>query len=179
MQDKIEVLDKTFVPYITHEEICEDIRKVAVRMRADLKDKNPLFICVLNGAFRFAGELFNHIDYKSEVTFVKVASYAGTSTTGKIHEMIGLTHRVEGRTIVIVEDIIDTGYTMRDILGKLESKLPEQIKVCTMLSKPDALRVEVPIHYVAREIPNDFIVGFGLDYNGYGRELNDIYTIVK
>jgi hypoxanthine phosphoribosyltransferase len=126
----------------------------------------------------FAADLFRRIDIPAEISFVKLSSYEGTASTGKVKELVGLAEDITGRTVVVVEDIVDTGYTMTGLLADLVSRGPEAVHVCTLLLKPDKLKVPLDIKYVALEIPNDFIVGYGLDYDGYGRNLRDIYTVV-
>ncbi len=177
--DTIKVKDKEFVISIPEEKILCEIDRLAAQLNSDLAGKNPLFLCVLNGSFMFAADLFRRINIPAEISFVKLASYEGTSSTGVIKEVIGLSEDVTGRTIVIVEDIIDTGCTMQKLLENLGARAPESIHVCTLLLKPEKLKVPLDVEYVALEIPNDFIVGYGLDYDGYGRNLRDIYTVVE
>ena len=177
--DTIKVKDKEFVISIPEEKILCEIDRLAAQLNSDLAGKNPLFLCVLNGSFMFAADLFRRINIPAEISFVKLASYEGTSSTGVIKEIIGLSEDVTGRTIVIVEDIIDTGCTMQKLLENLGARAPESIHVCTLLLKPEKLKVPLDVEYVALEIPNDFIVGYGLDYDGYGRNLRDIYTVVE
>jgi hypoxanthine phosphoribosyltransferase len=151
---------------------------VAEAINADLAETNPLFICVLNGAFMFAGDLMKTVNFPCEITFIKLSSYDGLYTTGTVKEIIGLNESVVGRTVVVVEDIVDTGITMERILSSLRAKGAKQIHVATFLQKPEALQRDITVDYVAMKIPNDFIVGYGLDYDGYGRNLKDIYTVV-
>jgi len=149
-------------------------------MNVELAGKNPLFLCILNGSFMFAAEIYKRINFvESEISFVKLASYSGQHTTGTVKELIGLNENIEGRTVVVLEDIVDTGITINKIQQQLKSMNPKEVLVATMLLKPDALKKEVDLKYVGIEIPNDFIVGCGLDYDGYGRNLIDIYSIVK
>lgn len=173
----VTIKDKEFDLFIPEKQIIEAIEKVAQQISKDLDGKDPLFICVLNGSFMFAGELMKRVNIPSEISFVRMASYQGTQSTGKLKEIYGLEEEIEGRTLVIIEDIIDTGHTMSLILDQLACSNPKEIKVATLLFKPDALKTDVQLDYVALEIPNDFIVGFGLDYDGYGRNLADIYKI--
>lgn len=147
-------------------------------MNKDLEGTNPLFICVLNGAFMFAGDLMKTVDIPCEITFIKLSSYDGLYTSGAVKEIFGLNESVVGRNVVVVEDIVDTGITMERILESLKVKGTKSIKIATFLQKPDALRRDIQVDYVAMKIPNDFIVGYGLDYEGYGRNLKDIYTVV-
>ena len=175
----IKVKDKVFAVSIPEEKILKEIDRIAAEMNRDLEGKNPLFVCVLNGSFVFAADLFRRINIPAEISFVKLASYEGTASTGVIKEVIGLSENIAGRTVVVVEDIIDTGCTMQKLLENLGTRSPEAIHVCALLLKPEKLKVELDVKYVALEIPNDFIVGYGLDYDGYGRNLKDIYTVVE
>lgn len=177
--DTIRVKDKEFTISIPEEKILGEIDRLAAQLNRDLEGKNPLFLCVLNGSFMFAADLFRRINIPSEISFVKLASYEGTASTGVIKEVIGLSENITGRTIVVVEDIIDTGFTMQKLLENLGTRAPEAIHVCALLLKPEKLKVPLNVEYVALEIPNDFIVGYGLDYDGYGRNLRDIYTVVE
>jgi hypoxanthine phosphoribosyltransferase len=174
----IKVKDKEFAVSIPEEKILTEVERLAACLNHDLAGKNPLFLCVLNGSFMFAADLFRRINIPAEISFVKLSSYQGTASTGKVKELVGLAEDITGRTVVVVEDIVDTGYTMKGLLADLVSRGPEAVHVCTLLLKPDKLKVPLDIKYVALEIPNDFIVGYGLDYDGYGRNLRDIYTVV-
>lgn len=174
----IQIHDKKFALSIPAETIEEAVKKVGDDINRDLAGTNPLFICVLNGAFMFAGDLMKTINFPCEITFVKLSSYEGIYTTGAVKEVIGLNESVVGRNIVVVEDIVDTGITMEKIIHSLEAKGAKSIKVATFLQKPDALQRDIKVDYVAMKIPNDFIVGYGLDYDGYGRNLKEIYTLV-
>ncbi len=175
----IEIKDKKFALSIPESEIQAAVRRVAEDINRDIADKNPLFICVLNGAFMFAGDLMKTINFPCEITFIKLASYDGLYTSGTVKEIIGLNESVVGRNVVVVEDIVDTGITMERILESLRAKGANSIRVATFLQKPDALQREITVDYVAMKIPNDFIVGYGLDYDGYGRNLKDIYTVIE
>lgn len=175
----ITIKDKQFATSISEAEIQAAVLKVAQQINEDMKDKNPLFISVLNGSFMFTADLMKQVNIPCEITFVKLASYEGLTTTGKVKEMIGLGEHIIGRNVVVLEDIVDTGITMQKILETLRAKGAESIKVCTFLQKPEALQCpDVVVDYVAIEIPNDFIVGYGLDYDGYGRNLKEIYTVI-
>lgn len=177
---KVKILDKEFELFIPYEKIRGAIEQMADTMNQELAGKNPLFLCVLNGSFMFAAELFKRIDFvESEISFVKLASYQGDKTTGKVKQLIGLNEELEGRTVVILEDIVDSGITICNINEQLAKLNPKEVLVATLLLKPDALQKEVDLKYVGMEIPNDFIVGYGLDYDGYGRNLLDIYSVVK
>jgi hypoxanthine phosphoribosyltransferase len=149
-------------------------------MNQDLDGEKPLFLCILNGSFMFAAELFKRISLiEAEISFVKLASYQGDSTTGTVKQLIGLNEDIKGRTVVILEDIVDTGITIENIMEQMAKLEPKEVKIATLLLKPDALQKDVQLDYVGLEIPNDFIVGYGLDYDGYGRNLIDIYSVIK
>ena len=174
----IQINDKEFALSIPEEEILKAVKEVGLAINRDLEGTNPLFICVLNGAFMFAGDLMKTINIPCEITFIKLSSYDGLYTSGTVKEIIGLNESVVGRNVVVVEDIVDTGITMERILSSLKAKGASDIHIATFLQKPDALQKDIKIDYVAMKIPNDFIVGYGLDYDGYGRNLKDIYTVV-
>jgi hypoxanthine phosphoribosyltransferase len=175
----IEIKDKQFSLFIAEDQIQNAISKMATDMNQELADKNPLFICVLNGAFMFASDLMKKIQIQSKICFVKYSSYNGLETTGVVTEMIGLTENIEGRVVVLIEDIVDTGITISNILALLNNKGASEIKVASLLLKPEALQCEIQLDYVGIEIPNNFIVGYGLDFDGYGRNFKDIYTLVQ
>lgn len=177
--DTIRIKDKNFTVSISEEKILKEVERLAAQISRDLEGKNPLFLGILNGSFMFAADLFRRITIPAEISFVKLASYEGTASTGVIKEVIGLSENISGRTIVVVEDIVDTGCTMQKLLENLGTRSPESIHVCTLLLKPEKLKVPLNVEYVALEIPNDFIVGYGLDYEGFGRNLKDIYTVVE
>ena len=174
----IQIHDKKFTLSITESEIQAAVRRVGEAINHDLSDSNPLFICVLNGAFMFAGDLMKIVNFPCEITFVKLSSYEGIYTSGSVKEVIGLNESVVGRNVVVVEDIVDTGITMEKIIASLKAKGAKSIKIATFLQKPEALQRDITVDYVAMKIPNQFIVGYGLDYDGYGRNLKDIYTVV-
>lgn len=176
---RIKLLDREFKLSIPFSEIDGAIAKIADKMNKELHDQNPLLVCVLNGSFMFAADLMKKLDFPCQISFVKLSSYRGTETTGNVKEIIGLTENIEGRTIVILEDIIDTGITIEKILADLSEFKPKDLKVATMLFKPEACKGDFKVDYVGIDIPNDFIVGYGLDYDGYGRNLPDIYTVVE
>lgn len=178
--EQIKIHDKTFEIYIPYEKIRSVVEKMADKMNSDFAHKKPLFICILNGSFMFAAELFKRIALiETEISFVKLASYHGDKTTGEVKQLIGLNENIEGRTVVILEDIVDTGITIEHILEQLRELNPREVKIATLLLKPDALQRDVQLDYIGLEIPNDFIVGYGLDYDGYGRNLLDIYSVVN
>lgn len=175
----IQIKDKRFKTFIPEEQIMKEVARVADEINCDLSGTNPLFISVLNGSFMFTADLMKHLTMPCEVSFVKLASYEGTSSTGKVKELVGLGDDITGRTVVIVEDIVDTGLTMKQLVETLRARGPKDIKIATLLVKPDKLKVELDINYVAMNIPNDFIVGYGLDYDGLGRNYRDIYTVIE
>ena len=175
----VKIKDKTFRTFIPEDQIAERVKAVAERINKDLADKNPLFLAVLNGSFIFAADLMRNITIPCEISFVKLASYQGTTSTGVIKEVIGLNEELAGRTVVILEDIVDTGLTIKRMIETLGTRGPESVHVCTLLLKPGKLQVPLNVEYVAMEIPNDFIVGYGLDYDQQGRNLRDIYTLVE
>ena len=175
----VKIKDKTFRTFIPEDQIAERVKAVAERLNKDLADKNPLFLAVLNGSFIFAADLMRNITIPCEISFVKLASYQGTTSTGVIKEVIGLNEELAGRTVVILEDIVDTGFTIKRMIETLGTRGPESVHVCTLLLKPGKLQVPLNVEYVAMEIPNDFIVGYGLDYDQQGRNLRDIYTLVE
>ena len=158
-------------------EINKAVGDVARQINTQLKDKKPLFLAVLNGSFMFASDLMKKIKIDCEISFVKVASYEGTSSTGTMKQLIGLNEDIKGRTVVIVEDIVDTGSTIENVWEQLKQLGAAEIKVATLLFKPEAYTKTVPIEYAAIVVPNDFLVGYGLDYDGLGRNLEDIYVL--
>ncbi len=175
----IQIKDKQFALSIPEEDIQKAVKQVGEEINRDLAGTNPLFICVLNGAFMFASDLMKIINIPCEITFIKLSSYEGLYTSGTVKEIIGLNESVVGRNVVVVEDIVDTGLTMERILNSLRAKGASNIHIATFLQKPDALQRDIEVDYVAMKIPNDFIVGYGLDYDGYGRNLKDIYTVIS
>ena len=176
--NNIRLHDKNFKLYITENQIHKSIDAVAEQMNADLKHENcPVFLSVLNGSFMFTADLVRKMQIPVELSFVKLASYSGLQSTGEVRELIGLNTRIEGRTVVIVEDIVDTGVTLEKLVETLQPSRPKQIKVCTLLLKPDQYKKNIPLDYVALKIPNAFIVGYGLDYDALGRELPDLYVV--
>ena len=175
----IKVKDKTFRTSIPEAEILKHVKEVAARINKDMDGKNPLFLAVLNGAFVFAADLMREITIPCEISFVKLASYVGTVSTGKITEVIGINEDLAGRHVVIVEDIVDTGLTMQRMIETLSLRHPASISICTLLLKPDKLQVDIDPEYVAMRIPNEFILGYGLDYDQQARNLRDIYTLVE
>lgn len=175
--DTIQIKDKRFTTFIPEEKILTEVARVADEINRDLSGSDPLFVSVLNGSFMFTADLMKRLTIPCEISFVKLASYEGTSTTGRVKELVGLNDDISGRTVVIVEDIVDTGLTMQRLLETLRAKNPKDIRIATLLVKPDKLQVDLKIDHVAMNIPNDFIVGYGLDYDGYGRNFRDIYIV--
>lgn len=175
----IQVLDKKFSIFIKADEIDSAVKKIAEQINEDMKGKDPLFLVILNGAYVFAADLLKKITIPCELSFVKMSSYIGTKSTSVVRELIGLDEVLTGRTVVIVEDIIDTGITMGVTTEKLKKLGAEDVKIASLLFKPDAFKMNYPIDYIGIKIPNDFIVGYGLDYNGYGRNYPEIYKIIE
>ena len=177
---RVTLHDKTFELFIPYERIQDAVQQLADRINEDYKNKPaPLFLGVLNGSFMFMAELMKRIEFVCEMSFVKLASYRGTSSTGKVSELIGLADNLQGRDIIVVEDIVDTGESIDHLMRSLVGHRPASIEIATLLFKPASYKKEVAIRYPAISIPNDFIVGFGLDYNQLGRNLCDIYKIVN
>ena len=177
---RIKIWDKEFEITLNYSDIQQAIKQIAEKMKVDLEGKETLFICILNGAFMFAAELMKEVELNdSEISFLKLSSYSGTGPTGEVKELIGINEVIAGRTVVILEDIVDTGQTVSKVHDQLISKGAREVRIATLLFKPDALKVKINIDYAGIVIPNDFIVGFGLDYNRRGRNLKDIYTLVK
>ncbi len=177
--ETVTVKDKTFTISIPAEQLQARIAEVGAQLSKDLSGKNPLFVAVLNGSFMFAADLMRHITIPSEISFVRFSSYAGMESTGKVKELIGLSESLEGRTVVVVEDIIDSGLTMQQLLVQLREHNPDHLHVASLLVKPEKVSVPLTIDYTCFNIPNDFIVGYGLDYDGYGRNLPAIYTVTE
>ncbi len=179
MSERVQLHDKEFTKYIDNSDLQKAVAEVGQKMNEDLGDKNPLFLVVLNGAFMFAADVLRTFKYDCDISFIKLSSYVGTKTTHTVREVIGLDTNVKDRTVVLVEDIIDTGITMDHIIQQMKAMEARDVKTATMLFKPDAIEKDFPIDYVGMSIPNGFIVGYGLDYDGKGRNLADIYRIVK
>lgn len=177
--ETLQIKDKKFAVSIPEAEIRRQVKRVAEEINRDLCGRKPLFLAILNGSFVFAADLMREITLESQISFVKLASYAGMSSTGEVVDMIGLDADIEGRDVVVVEDIVDSGLTMQHVMEMLRARNPRSLAVCTLLVKPENLKVDVDIRYRCFEIPNDFIVGYGLDYDGFGRNTRDIYTVVE
>ena len=175
----IKVKDKSFKTSITEAEIKERVKAVAQQISKDMEGKNPLFLGVLNGAFIFAADLMREMTIPCEISFVKLASYQGTTSTGTIQEVIGINEDLTGRTVIIVEDIVESGATMKRMIEQLGTRNPASVHICTLFFKPDKLKEDLELDYVVFRIPDDFILGYGLDYDQAGRGLKDIYTIIE
>jgi hypoxanthine phosphoribosyltransferase len=175
----IQVLDKKFQPYIKAEEIQEQINKLAAEINAGYADKKPLFIAILNGSFMFASDLFKELTIDAEICFIKLASYKGTKSTGNVITSIGLDENLKGRHVIIVEDIVDTGKTLFEFLPQLVNQQPASLKIAALLHKPEALVHPLTIDYLGFKVPNKFLLGYGLDYDGLGRNLKEIYQLVE
>ncbi|MBR1545474.1 MAG: hypoxanthine phosphoribosyltransferase [Prevotella sp.] len=173
----VKIKDKTFETSISEEEIKVRVRELAQRLSKDMEGKNPLFLAVLNGSFIFAADLMREMTIPCEISFVKLASYQGTTSTGKIKEVIGINENLSGRTIVIVEDIVESGKTMKRMIETLGTRNPASVHICTLFVKPEKLEVDLTIDYAAFSIPNAFIVGYGLDYDQQGRQLKEVYSL--
>ena len=173
----IKVHDKFFKPYISAAQIAERVKFIANGIKTDFEGKRPLMLSVLNGSFVFAGDLMRALDMECEISFIKLRSYSGTESTGKIVELIGVDESVEEREIIVVEDIVDTGRTMRSVIDTLIEHGAASVKIASLLFKPDKFEYDYGIDYLGFEIPPDFVVGYGLDYDGLGRNYADIYML--
>lgn len=176
---EIVILDKKFREMIPAETISKRIDVLADQINLDYEDKDVVFLGILNGAFLFAAELFKRINIRARISFVKLASYEGTKSSGSVKELIGWNEDIKGMHVVVIEDIVDTGHTLELVVDELKVRKVADIKIATLLLKPEAYTRKIPVDYVGFEIPNDFVVGFGLDYDGYGRNLPSVYTIIK
>ena len=172
---QLSIHDKIFVPYLSQQEIETAVKKLAADINADYKNESPLFISILNGSFMFAGELFKSLTVTSEICFIKLASYKGTTSSGHVITSIGLDTEVKDKHVIILEDILDTGKTLSQFLPQLENLHPASLKIAALLHKPEATVHEVKLDYNCFKIPNKFVIGFGLDYNGFGRNIPSIY----
>jgi len=174
----LKVHDKEFTPYITSSQIEEQVSRVAHEINKDYNGKKPLFIAILNGAFIFAADLFKKVNVEAEICFIKLASYKGVKSTGKVITAIGLDTEIYGRDVIIVEDIVDTGKTLSQFLPQLEHQHPASLKIASLLHKPAAMVYPIKIDYLGFTIPNKFVLGYGLDYDGLGRNIKEIYQLV-
>jgi hypoxanthine phosphoribosyltransferase len=175
---EIQILDKKFNEYLTEKIIQQRIDELAKQVNSELAGKEVVFLGILNGAFLFAADLFRRIDFPARISFVKLASYKGTSSSGSIKELIGWNEDINNKTIVVLEDIIDTGNTLERIVDELIMRKAAEIRIAALLYKPEAYTKQIPLHYIGFEIPNNFVVGYGLDYDGFGRNLPSVYTLV-
>jgi len=177
--NEVRILDKRFRELISEQAIRKRIDEMAIQINRDFTGSEVIFVGILNGAFMFAADLFRKTDLNARITFVKLASYVGTSSTGSIRELIGWNEDLVNKKIIVAEDIVDTGSTLERIVNELVIRNVAEIRIATMLLKPSAYKKDIQIKYVGFEIPNNFVVGYGLDYNGYGRNLPAVYTLVK
>lgn len=173
----IKVHDKTFIPYLSEAIILGKVKELAVRLDADYAGKRPIFIAILNGSFMFSADLFKYLSIEAEICFIKLASYKGTKSSGHVITAIGLDTDITNRHVVILEDIIDTGKTMNEFLPQLRNQQPASLKVAVLLHKPDATVFPVNIDYCCFSIPNKFVLGYGLDYDGLGRNIRELYRL--
>ena len=173
----IKIFDKEFVPFISEETIIEKIKELANQIKKDYDGKRPLFIAILNGSFMFASDLFKHVDIEAEICFIKLASYKGTKSTGHVITAIGLDLDITNRHVIILEDIIDTGKTLHSFLPQLQNQQPASLAIAVLLDKPEPRKFEVAINYTCFIIPNIFVVGYGLDFDGLGRNIREIYQL--
>ena len=176
---KIRIHDREFVKSISREEIDKKIKRVAAQINHDYAGKRPLFLGVLNGSFMFVADLLKNIELECEISFVKLSSYQGTETTGQVREVIGLSESLEGRDVIILEDIVDTGHTMHKMMQSLKNSNPASVEIASLFVKPARMQVPVDVKYTLFTIPDRFIVGYGLDYDGLGRNLPDVYDVVE
>lgn len=177
MQKTIQVLDKEFTLQIPYETLQSKICELAQQLECETRGRNPLFVVMLNGAFMFAAELMKNFNSPAEISFVKFSSYTGTQSSGKVDKLIGLTSKIEGRDVIIIEDIVESGLTMKDCTEMLKAQGAASVKIAALFVKPHCMIYDVKVDYPVLEIGDDFIVGFGLDYNGYGRNYKDIYKL--
>ncbi len=175
---EIRILDKNFREFLTEKEVKDRIDELARQMNNDLAGKDVVFLGILNGAFLFAADLFRRIELEARISFVKLASYEGIGSSGTIKELIGWNEDIKNKSVVIVEDIVDTGNTLERIVDELVIRKASEIRIAAMLFKPAAYKKNIPLDYIGFEIPNDFVVGYGLDYDGYGRNLPSVYTLI-
>lgn len=175
----IQVKDKKFIPYLTAAEIDGQIKRLGQEINTDYKDRNPLFIAILNGSFMFASDLFKELTIEAEICFIKLASYKGTRSTGHVITSIGLDESLKGRDVIILEDIVDTGKTLNEFLPQLHDQQPASLKIVALLHKPDALKYPITIDYLGFSVPDKFLLGYGLDYDGLARNLKEIYQLTE
>jgi len=176
---EITILDKTFRELITQEQIQARVEELAHQINKDMEGKDVVFIGILNGAFLFAADLFRRIRIEARISFVKLASYKGTSSSGSIKELIGWNEDIRNKSVIVIEDIVDTGQTLERIIGELSIRKAGEVRIATMFLKPDVYNKKIALDYVGIEIPNNFVIGYGLDYNGYGRNYPSVYTLIN
>jgi len=174
----IQIHDKKFITYLSAQQIDEQVKRLGATINADYKGKCPIFIAILNGSFMFASDLFKELTIDAEVCFIKLASYKGIKSTGQVVTAIGLDQSIKDRDVIVIEDIVDTGKTLHEFLPQLVAMSPSSIKVATLLHKPDALKYPMKLEYIGFEVPNKFLLGYGLDYDGLGRNLNEIFKLM-
>lgn len=175
----IQVNDKKFQPFLTTEQIEEQVKRLGAEINRDYADMRPLFLAILNGSFMFASDLFKVLSVDAEICFIKLASYKGTRSTGNVITSIGLDEPLNDRHVIILEDIVDTGKTLSEFLPQLLDHQPASLKIASLLHKPDALQYSVTIDYLGFKVPNTFLLGYGLDYDGLGRNLKEIYQLIE
>ena len=176
---QVQVHDRFFKPFIERTEISERVQALAQQISRDYEGQKPLFIAVLNGSFIFAADLFRSLSIEAEISFIKLASYKGTTSTGNVVTAIGMEESLHGRHVILLEDIIDTGKTLSSFLPELLSRQPASLKIAAFLTKPSALQYEVHADYIGFEVPDKFVLGYGLDFDGLGRNLPDLYELVE
>lgn len=177
MDEQLTIRDKNFELFLPEEKVMEGVDRVARELDREFRDRKPLFLSVLNGAFLFSADLFKRLNIECEISFVKVASYHGTTSTGTVKQLVGLNEALEDRSVVILEDIVDTGNTLESIVRSLQEHHPREIRIATLLFKPDVYQGDRVVDHRALEVPDHFLVGYGLDYDGLGRNLRDIYKL--
>ncbi len=176
---KLNILDKQFRLFIPAEKIQQEVQRIADQINTDLKNEDVVFLGILNGAFMFASDLLRKINFNSKISFVKLASYEGTRSSGNVRELIGVNEDISNKHLIVIDDIIDTGHTLEAIIEELSKRKVAGVKVAALLFKPAAYQKNIPVDYAGFKIPNDFVVGYGLDYEGFGRNLTSIYTLTK
>ncbi len=177
MSGVVTIQGRQFKPYIGQEQIAEAVKKIASTINEELKNEEPVFLVVLNGSFMFASDLLKEVTITCSISFIKLSSYEGTSSTGNVKEVVGLTEDISGRTVVIIEDIVDSGLTVESLMSELQKKGAKKIKVATALFKPSSFKKDYKVDYIGFEIPDKFVVGYGMDCEGQGRNLKEIYVL--
>ncbi len=179
MTRTVTLWDKQFTIYLTHEQIQSRVQEIGQMINKDYEDRCPLFVAVLNGSFMFASDLLQHLCINCEISFVKLSSYQGTESTGSVQSLIGLEEDLQDRHVIVLEDIVDSGQTLTDLLPQFRKQSTASVRVASLIQKPEALEHNVTVNYLGFTIPNDFVVGYGLDYDGLGRNLRDIYKVAE